>query len=88
MSTPNDGGPAFPPRVYFKQSDGEAQTAGAFIEGGDGMSLRQHFAGLAMAALLGREDTLANGAEARMFRELARLSYAQADAMIAEGTTK
>jgi hypothetical protein len=52
------------------------------------MSLRQHFAGLAMAALLGREDTLANGAEARMFRELARLSYAQADAMIAEGTTK
>ena len=53
-----------------------------------GMSLRQHFAGLAMAALLGREDTLANGAEARMFRELARLSYAQADAMIAEGTAK
>ena len=53
-----------------------------------GMSLRQHFAGLAMAALLGREDTLANGAEARMFRELARLSYAQADAMIAEGAAK
>ena len=53
-----------------------------------GMSLRQHFAGLAMAALLGREDTLANGAEAQMFRELARLSYAQADAMIAAGVEK
>ena len=53
-----------------------------------GMSLRQHFAGLAMAALLGREDTLANGAEAQMFRELARLAYAQADAMIAAGVEK
>ena len=73
MSTPiNDGGPAFPCETY----------------GCEGMSLRQHFAGLAMAALLGREDTLANGAEARMFRELARLSYAQADAMIAAGVEK
>ena len=78
MSTPiNDGGPAFPVTLDHRE------CVGAY-----GMSLRQHFAGLAMAALLGREDTLANGAEARMFRELARLSYAQADAMIAEGTTK
>ena len=80
MSTPiNDGGPAFPEPDGF---DGIVPNIHP------GMSLRQHFAGLAMAALLGREDTLANGAEARMFRELARLSYAQADAMIAEGTTK
>ena len=79
MSTPTNGGPAFPCETYG--CDGISL-------GCEGMSLRQHFAGLAMAALLGREDTLANGAEAQMFRELARLSYAQADAMIAEGTTK
>ena len=81
MSTPNDGGPAFP----CQPLDAQGNPCNAAQ---DGMSLRQHFAGLAMAALLGREDTLANGAEARMFRELARLSYAQADAMIAEGAAK
>ena len=53
-----------------------------------GMSLRQHFAGLAMAALLSREDTIANGAEELMHRELARLAYQQADAMIAAGEAK
>ena len=80
MSTPiDDGGPAFPVPAT-DATDGRTHDGG--------MSLRQHFAGLAMAALLGREDTLANGAEARMFRELARLSYAQADAMIAEGVAK
>jgi hypothetical protein len=52
------------------------------------MSLRQHFAGLAMAALLSREDTKANGAEELMHRELARLAYQQADAMIAAGEAK
>lgn len=84
MSTPiYDGGPAFPVSCA---ADGTPLRA-SYLDT-DGMSLRQHFAGLAMAALLGREDTLANGAEARMFRELARLSYAQADAMIAEGATK
>ena len=80
MSTPiNDGGPAFPV---------PATDATDGITHNGGMSLRQHFAGLAMAALLGREDTLANGAEAQMFRELARLAYAQADAMIAAGVEK
>ena len=82
MSTPiNDVGPAFP----CQPLDAQGNPCNAAQ---DGMSLRQHFAGLAMAALLGREDTLANGAEARMFRELARLSYAQADAMIAAGVEK
>ena len=82
MSTPiNNGGTAFP----CQPLDAQGNPCNAAQ---DGMSLRQHFAGLAMAALLGREDTLANGAEARMFRELARLSYAQADAMIAAGVEK
>ena len=82
MSTANDGGRAFPEPFLPDGFDGLRLNIHP------GMSLRQHFAGLAMAALLGREDTIANGAEARMFRELARLSYAQADAMIAEGATK
>lgn len=82
MSTPNDGGRAFPEPFLPDGFDG------LMLNIHPGMSLRQYFAGLAMAALLGREDTLANGAEARMFRELARLSYAQADAMIAEGAAK
>jgi hypothetical protein len=80
MSTPiNNGGPAFP--------DLRAT----------GMSLRDWFAGRAMAAILGREDTFANGdrSEAgfpdsadRLWREVAKLAYQQADAMIAAGEAK
>jgi hypothetical protein len=79
MSTPiNDGGTAFPvPDSHYH--------SGQVKFGTNGMSLRQHFAGLAMAALLSREDTIANGAEELMHRELARLAYQQADAMIAAG---
>ena len=72
MSTPiNDGGPAFPLIAEWANP----QT--------NGMSLRQHFAGLAMAALLAREDGHIYG-----YDRIAGLAYALADAMIAEGTTK
>jgi len=82
MSTPHDGGTAFPvPDSHY--ANGQVQQYGT-----SGMSLRQHFAGLAMAALLSREDTIANGAEELMHRELARLAYQQADAMIAAGEAK
>jgi len=90
MSTPiNNGGPAFP--EHWKPL-GES---GCVLH--PGMSLRQHFAGLAMAALLSREDTFANGdrSEAgfpdsaeRLWREVAKLAYQQADAMIAAGEAK
>ena len=74
MSTPiNDGGPAFPSVAR----DGNWQPRC------DGMSLRQHFAGLAMAVLLAREDTFAYGRAG-----IAELAYQQADAMIAEGVEK
>jgi hypothetical protein len=53
-----------------------------------GMSVRTYIATAAMAALLSREDTIANGAEELMHRELARLAYQQADAMIAAGGAK
>jgi hypothetical protein len=81
MSTPiNNGGPAFPEHWMPLGESGYALHPG--------MSLRQHFAGLAMAALLSREDTIANGAEELMHRELARLAYQQADAMIVAGEAK
>ena len=53
-----------------------------------GMSVRTYIATAAMAALLSREDTICNGAEELMHRELARLAYQQADAMIAAGGAK
>jgi hypothetical protein len=81
MSTAiNNGGPAFPEHWKPLGESGDSLRPG--------MSLRQHFAGLAMAALLSREDTIANGAEELMHRELARLAYQQADAMIAAGGAK
>ena len=73
MSTPiNDDGPAFPVTLDHRG------CVGAY-----GMSLRQHFAGLAMAALLAREDEHIYG-----HGRIAGLAYALADAMIAEGAAK
>ena len=77
MSTPNDGGRAFPEPFL---PDG---FAGLRLNIHPGMSLRQHFAGLAMAALLARDDTSIYG-----FGEIASRAYKQADAMIAEGAAK
>jgi|LakMenEpi03Aug12_release.lakeMendotaPanAssembly.Ray.scaffolds.fasta_scaffold116533_3 hypothetical protein len=82
MSTPiNNGGPAFP----FHD---EGQADPLQREHHSGMSVRTYIATAAMAALLSREDTIANGAEELMHRELARLAYQQADAMIAAGEAK
>ena len=82
MSTPiNNGGPAFP----FHD---EGQADPLQREHHSGMSVRTYIATAAMAALLSREDTIANCAEELMHRELARLAYQQADAMIAAGEAK
>ena len=80
MSTPiNNGGKAFPDLHET------------------GMSVRTYIATAAMAAILGREDTFSNGdrSEAgfpdsaeKLWREVARLAYQQADAMIAAGEAK
>lgn len=88
----NHGGPAFPEPFV-------PQSSGVSLNMHPGMSLRQHFAGLAMAALLSRLDTFCNSVESyeevevrkseeSMHRELARLAYQQADAMIAAGEAK
>jgi len=77
----NHGGPAFP----FHD---EGQADPLQREHHSGMSVRTYIATAAMAALLSREDTIALGAEELMHRELARLAYQQADAMIAAGEAK
>jgi hypothetical protein len=83
MSTPiNNGGPAFPCETYGHRNGKETTIPT------NGMSVRTYIATAAMAALLSREDTIANGAEELMHRELARLAYQQADAMIAAGEAK
>ena len=71
MSPPlNDGGPAFPvPDSYYPH--------GGIRHGFNGMSLRDWFAGEAMKALIAAFPE--NSAPA-----IARLAFAQADAMLAE----
>ena len=75
----NDGGPAFP------RPASEDKRAGSIHEGDyaeraeTGMSLRDWFAGQAMAAFL-TGDVEGNDT----FKTTARISYEQADAMIAE----
>jgi hypothetical protein len=90
MSTPiNNGGSAFPEHWKPLGQSGDSLRPG--------MSLRQHFAGLAMAAILGRADTFANGDRSEagfeesvesLWREVAERAYQQADAMIAAGESK
>ena len=65
MSKPKDGGPAFP-----------CTDAKGFVS--EGMSLRDYFAGQALAGQLGDPDGEINAIL------IARWSYAYADAMLAE----
>lgn len=67
MTKIDDGGPAFP------MSSVDSQT---------GMSLREWFAGQALAGIC------ANPNNHNIQEVCARISYAQADAMIAEGKKK
>ncbi len=60
-----DGGPAYPVPNSANQN------------GQEGMSLRDHFAGLAMQGLLANED-----ARLMAFDECSRVAYEHADAMI------
>ena len=67
---PNDGGPAFPWRYMDRDSTGTEVTR----EQGEGMSLRDWFASLAMAANIMRGEFPSRAAQS---------AYATADAMIA-----
>lgn len=76
MSTPNDGGPAFPGPSDYRQ-DGSPVWGGA-----TGMTLRDWFAGQALAGLLASQiHGMTNVPSKGPF---ARLAFDAADAMLAE----
>jgi hypothetical protein len=71
----NDGGAAFPQTVIVQQDDGFAHS----MSTADGMSLRDYFAAKIICGLSANSGI--NGFD---FEGLARMSYVQADAMLAE----
>lgn len=83
----NDGGPAFPVPMFQRQADGQPMTAGDFFEGGNGMSLRDWFAGMALQGLcasMTEEESKENEhALSTVAKHFAIASYGYADAMLA-----
>lgn len=77
MSEFNDGGPAFPVREAdrFNPDNNETHT----IEQHWGMSLRDYFAGQALAGMLSRQTTVD---EWPTFTEFAKDAYRYANAML------
>lgn len=89
MSTPNDGGPAFPVPMWPRQADGQPMSAHDFGLGG--MTLRQWYAGQALNGLLSNlfalTDVQRNQYPKMRLEEVAStLSFVAADAMIKEGS--
>lgn len=90
MTTPNDGGPAFPRNIHWvtDESDGNQPNPGRSYSGVtdayNGMTLRDWFAGMALQGMMSY-----NG-EAGKDREdyYAEISYRHADAMLAERSKK
>lgn len=70
------GGPAFPQSAFWTESDNPYDSEDF---GGRGMTLRDHFAGLAMQGLCAHPDTWGLTSA----REIAGEAYELADAMIA-----
>lgn len=79
MSASN-GGLAFPAQMFTRQSDGQPMTAGDFFEGGDGMSLRDWFAGMALGHIPALLDVSDENASCE---NIAGHAYQIADAMLA-----
>jgi hypothetical protein len=74
MAGINDGGSAFPPNAGWRDDDADAR----------GMSLRDWFAGQAMARLVSTDG----GPAMDTWERLAAASYDAADAMLAERSKK
>ncbi len=74
-----DGGPAFPRTVYAINNG--IGAASASIETANGMSLRDYFAGQALAGLTSSTDATAEGWKIAA-PIAAELSYALADALL------
>jgi hypothetical protein len=73
MSERNDGGPTFPRIDVIER----AENGNSYIHSTNGMSLRDYFAGQALAGLL------ASTRDYLPISGFAKVSYAYADAMIA-----
>lgn len=85
--TPRDGGPAYP-RIASSRRLGDAIDTVAY-DGADGLTVRQHFVGMALAAktadgLIGYEDQ-APAHRKELIRRLVRDCYEIADEMLAQG---
>lgn len=68
----NDGGPAFP------KTTGETQGGYGYVKSAGGMTLRDYFAGQALAGFLADSKVVDTPSE------MARGAYKMADAMLAE----
>lgn len=75
---PKDGGPAFPRNDYMSPDGGLT-----IRNGSKGMSMRDWFAGQAMAGTIASGNVGIN----TTYEDLARVCYRQADAMIAARRT-
>lgn len=76
MKATNDGGPAFPVATIFNPHSGEPANTGQYWDG-NGMSLRDWFAGMAL------QGTVSSG-EPEDVKHNAIVAYRNADAMLAE----
>lgn len=79
MNTPQDGGPAFPVPMFTRESDGMPMSAGEFFEGVCGMTLRDWFAGQALAHV---PELLTAHNKNRSLENIAGWAYYVADGMI------
>ena len=83
--TINDGGPAFPVPMFTRQADGQPMTAGEFFEGGNGMTLRDWFAGMALQGMFSNSSIIDTFSAHKTMSDEA---YKVADAMIKARTQK
>ena len=77
MKTTNDGGPAFPSPMFTRQADGMPMSSQEYGLGG--MTLRDYFAGQALAGFCAAPLDLRNHSDEVM----AIGAYTAADAMLA-----
>lgn len=76
MIDPDDGGPAFPEQIV-RDGDGLWVRANSLLDGVAGMSLRDYFAGQALAGLASITNSQSRG-----FGYIVDLAYRYADAML------
>lgn len=78
MSTPKDGGPAFPAHAQFSDSGDRV------VDATNGMSLRDYFAAAALPSIISDHRYGQAGNEAACAYEISRYAGLIADAMLAE----